>query len=103
MPVKAFLGFEIKYFDIAYDTISYIYVVTAILLMRADLIKQQIELTKIAEVQKEVKKEMQERKKEKKKKEEDNNDVEVGVPDDSEKKEKKKDKPKDPNPEPNEA
>ena len=36
--------FTIKYFNLAYDIISYIYVVTAILMMKSDLIKNKQEL-----------------------------------------------------------
>lgn len=81
--VNLFTGFEIKYFTIAYNAIAYIYVVTAILMIKSDLIKQQIELTKIVEEQKKIKEEKQEepedKEKEKDKKKED-------------KKEKKKEK-----------
>lgn len=58
-------GFEIKYFDIMYRGISYVYVITAIYLIRSALIKQKMELTAIVEKQKEVKEELEEDKKEK--------------------------------------
>lgn len=45
--VNTFTGFYIKYFDIMYTTVSYIYIVAAILSMKSDLIKQQIEIGKI--------------------------------------------------------
>lgn len=45
--VNAFTGFYIKYFDVMYTTVSYIYMVAAILSIRTDLIKQQIEIGKI--------------------------------------------------------
>ena len=54
-------GFEIKYFNIMYRGISYIYVFTAIFLIRQNLIKQQIELTTIVQKQQELKKELEEK------------------------------------------
>ena len=50
-------GFTIKYFDLAYEIISYIYIITAILMIKSDLIKQQIEIGKIVEEQKKVREE----------------------------------------------
>lgn len=47
--VNTFTGFYIKYFDVMYTTISYIYIVAAILSIRQDLIKQQIEIGTINE------------------------------------------------------
>lgn len=65
-----------------YTTIPYIYIVTAILMIRSELIKQQIEIGKIEKVQKIVKQELEdekendednkEKEKKKEKKEEDN-------------------------------
>ena len=49
LVVNTFTGFYIKYFDVMYTTISYIYIVTAILSIRQDLIKQQIEIGTINE------------------------------------------------------
>ncbi len=72
-------GFTIKYFDLAYEIISYIYIITAILMIKSDLIKQQIEVGKIVEEQKKVREE---------KKQEDNEE-EKPKEDKKEKKEKK--------------
>lgn len=47
-------GFYISEFRTIYLLISYVYVVAAILMMKSDVIKQQIEVQKIVEVQKEV-------------------------------------------------
>lgn len=58
-------GFEIKYFNIMYRGISYIYVITAIFLIRQNLIRQQMELTTIVQKQKELKQELEEKEKEK--------------------------------------
>mgnify|MGYP000351692272 CR=1 FL=1 len=74
-------GFTIKYFDLAYEIISYIYIITAILMIKSDLIKQQIEIGKIVEEQKKVREE---------KKQEDNE--EEKPKEDKEEKKEKKDK-----------
>lgn len=58
-------GFEIRYFNIMYRGISYIYVITAIFLIRQNLIRQQMELTTIVQKQKELKQELEEKEKEK--------------------------------------
>ena len=57
-------GFEIKYFNIMYRGISYIYVITAIFLIRQSLIKQQTELTTIVQKQKELKQQLEQKEKE---------------------------------------
>lgn len=71
-------GFYIKLFDIAYNAISYIYIATAMLMIKSDLIKRQMELTQVIKVQKEVQKEAEEENKEDKeeKKEEDKKEKE---------------------------
>ena len=58
-------GFEIKYFNIMYRGIAYIYVITAVFLIRQSLIKQQMELTTIVQKQKELKQQLEEKEKEK--------------------------------------
>lgn len=66
-------GITIKYFEIAYNTISFIYLITVLLIMKSDLIKNTQELQKILEEQKRVKEELErERQEEKEKKEEAN-------------------------------
>ena len=57
-------GFEIKYFNIMYRGIAYIYVITAVFLIRQNLIKQQMELTTIVQKQKELKQQLEEKEKE---------------------------------------
>lgn len=72
IPIKLIIGFNIQYFAIMYTIIPYIYIITAILMIRSELQKQQIEIGKIEKVQKLVKKELEEEKeteKEKKKEE----------------------------------
>ena len=58
-------GFEIKYFNIMYRGISYIYVITAIFLIRSNLLKQKIELTPLVQKQKELKQQLEEEEKNK--------------------------------------
>ena len=71
--ISLFTGFTIKYFEIAYNAIAYIYMITAMLMIKSDLIKQQIEVGKIVEEQKKIreekKKEQEDKEKEKKPKE----------------------------------
>ena len=63
-------GFKIKYFDLAYDIISYIYVVTAILLIKSDGIKNMQEIPIKDKTQEKQKKIVEhQNKREKKKKE----------------------------------
>lgn len=88
--VNTLTGFTIQYFSIMYDVISFIYVITAILIMRNDLAKQDIGLVKEVKIEnkydeetitnEEVEKQKQEKKKKEKKKgkEKINPDVEPG-------------------------
>ena len=68
--VNAFTGFTINYFEIMYTTVASIYIATAILMIRSDVIKKQIELTKIIEEQEKVRAELQRREEEQKEQEE---------------------------------
>lgn len=52
--INLFTGFTIKYFQVMYSTISYIYIVTAILIIKTDFIKRQLELSKILEEQQKI-------------------------------------------------
>lgn len=54
-------GFVIKYFNIMYLLIAYVYIIAAIFMIKYDLIKQSEELQKIIEVQKQVRKEAEEK------------------------------------------
>lgn len=65
--VLVFTGFVIKYFEIMYLLIAYVYIIAAIFMIKYDLIKQTEELQKIIEVQKQVKKDAEERLEEKEK------------------------------------
>lgn len=92
--LETFTGFTIKYFEIMYIGISYIYIITAILMIKSDIMKNQKELAKIIEEQEKIRQELdrkreeeerqkeekerekekeQQRKKEKKENEEKNN------------------------------
>lgn len=69
--VNLLTGFEIKYFQIMYNTISYIYVIVAILMIKTDFINRQVELMKLAQEQMKIKEEMKDQEKEEKQKEDD--------------------------------
>ena len=87
LTVNILTGFEVKYFQWMYTTISYIYVVVAILMIKTQFINQQIELMKIKLEQEKIREETnqqeeqkneepeekQENPEDKDKKEEDNN------------------------------
>lgn len=68
--INGLTGFTIKYFEIMYTTIATIYITAAILMIRSDVIKKQIELTKIIEEQDRVRAELQRREEEQKEQEE---------------------------------
>lgn len=68
--VNILTGFEIIYFGVAYRAISYVYLITAILIMKSDLTKQTIGPIKIEEEKKEIKEEQEKNKEENKEKEE---------------------------------
>ena len=86
--VNAFTGFNVKYFQWMYTTISYIYMIVAILMIKTDLINRQVELMKIVEEQEKVRQELERKKQEDKEKEKE----EKKPKDDENKEEKKKDK-----------
>lgn len=88
--INFFTGFEIKYFQWMYTTISYIYMIVAILMIKADFIHKQVELQKIIEEQKRVKEEMQKREEEKKEEQKDENEEEKEETPEEEKTKKKK-------------
>ncbi len=72
--INTFTGFEIRYFQWMYTSISYIYVVVAILMIKTEIINQRIQLIKLKEIQEqaaleaeeETPKEKQEKKEDKK-------------------------------------
>lgn len=60
--VYSLTGFVIEYFTVMYLAVAYIYLIAAILIIKSDVIKQRLELDKIIEVQKQVKKEIEDQK-----------------------------------------
>lgn len=71
--VNLLTGFKIKYFQLMYSTISYIYVIVAILMIKTDFINRQMELMKIAQEQEKVKEEMKKKEEEEKEKQKEEN------------------------------
>lgn len=59
--VNIFTGYTIKYFQIMYTTIASIYIITAILIIKSNVIKKQLELNKIIEEQERVKQELKQK------------------------------------------
>ena len=86
--VNLIIGFNIIYFDIAYRAISYIYVVTALLIIKSDLTKQNIELNKIVQVQKQIREEKENKEEQEKPEEEEDK---KGEKDNKKEKKKKED------------
>lgn len=70
MMINLSTGFVIKYFDIMYLAITCIYIIAAILMIKSDMIKQQIELSRIISEQEKVKQELARKEQEKKEEEE---------------------------------
>lgn len=79
--LNSFFGIYIEVFDYLSMLIAYIYITAVIYMIKSDLIKQQMELIRIATVQAKVKEQL---------KEEDNKDTEEKDNKDKEKKEKEK-------------
>ena len=67
--VNLFTGFTIKYFQLMYSTISYIYVIVAILMIKTDFINRQMELMKLAQEQEKVREELKKKEEEEQKEE----------------------------------
>jgi len=83
--INSTTGFVIEYFDWMYTAISFIYLITAILMIKSDMIKQQMELLRLEEEQKRIREEQ------KRKEEEEKERLE------QEKREKEKEKEKEKN------
>ena len=60
VAINIFITFNMEYFQVMYVAVAAIYLVAAILILKTEFIKQQFELTKIAEAQEIVKKEIEE-------------------------------------------
>lgn len=93
--VRNLTGFTIQYFSWMYTTISYIYVIVAILMIRTDFINKQVELMKILEEQERVRQQMKWQEEQKKKEEEKNENKDNKDNNDEPKEEKKKSKKKE--------
>lgn len=89
IAINLFTGYTVKYFNWMYTTISYIYMIVAILMIRMDLISKQKELTKLHEEQLKIREELQRQEEEKQKEEENNPKDDNNAPE--EKKKRKKD------------
>ena len=76
ISINTMTGFVINYFGWMYTSISYIYVAVAILMIKAEIINQKIELMKLQAIQEKVVEEAveEETKKEEKSEEEDKNE-----------------------------
>ena len=93
--LNVFFGIYINVFDYLSVLISYIYITAAIYMIRSDLIKQQLELIKLASEQAKIKEEMEKERireeEEKKKMREEQEENEKREKEDKEKQENKKD------------
>lgn len=93
--VNSLTGFTVQYFSWMYTTISYIYVIVAILMIKADFINKQAELMKIIEEQERVRQEMKLREEQKKQEETKNENKDNKDKEEDKKEEKKKTKKKE--------
>jgi hypothetical protein len=55
--VNIFTGFIINYFEVAYNAIAYIYIMTAMMMIKSDLTKEKVMVGKIVQEQKKVREE----------------------------------------------
>lgn len=92
--VNAVTDFTIAYFQVMYISVAFIYLVAAIFILRAEFLKQQGELTKIAKIQEKVNKENEEEE-EKEKEKQDKEKQERKRKDKQEEKKKGKENGKD--------
>lgn len=88
--INVFTGFTIRYFQVMYTAIAYVYIVTAVLMIRADYIKRQLDVQKIESEQEKINDELKSKEEERKRQEE-----KEKVKDKDKKKEKKKSSDKD--------
>ena len=93
IAINIFIPFNMEYFQVMYVSVAAIYLVAAILILKTEVIKQQIELMKIAEAEEIIKREMEE--KERQEKEEKEKEERRKKDKQEEKKEKKKTNKKD--------
>ena len=99
LGINIFTPFTIKYFEPMYISIATIYLIAAILILKSETIKRQMEIIKIQEVQKKVREDMQRReteeKNENKKQGKDKEDENKEKNEQKEEKEKNKEEQKD--------
>lgn len=86
-------GFTIEYFPIVYNVIAYIYIITAILMIKADFITRQQELIKIIEEEQRVKREAEQEEQDKKEEKEEDNTKEDNDKNKDEKEDNQKQEP----------
>ena len=95
--VNTLTGFTIQNFSWMYTTISYIYVIVAIFMIKSDFIDKQAELMKIIEEQEKVRREMilkeEQQKKEEEKENKDNQDKKEPPKEEEKPKKKEKEEP----------
>ncbi|MGN1326638.1 MAG: DUF1189 family protein, partial [Clostridia bacterium] len=91
--LNGFTGYTIKYFQFMYTAISYIYIITAIFIIKSDYIKRQTEVEKIQSEQEKVREEIEAQKR--KKEDEENKKKEEKEREKQKEKERKKDKEKE--------
>lgn len=63
---QTLFGFEIKYFQVMYVTVTYIYIIATILMVKSDLIKRGQELAKIVEEEQRIREELKKQEEEEK-------------------------------------
>ena len=68
--IELFTSFKIKYFEVMYIGVAYIYIIAALSMIRVEIIKNKQELLSIMEEQKRVKEDLERKEKEKKEQEE---------------------------------
>ena len=68
--INTLTGYTITYFPIMYTGVTCIYIFTAILMIKSDIIKKQMELSKIIQEQEKIKEEMARKELERKEEEE---------------------------------
>ncbi len=64
--INIFIKFNMEYFQVMYISVAAIYLVAAILILKTDFIKKQLELMKIKEEEKTIKKDVEENREDKK-------------------------------------
>ena len=91
--LNSLTGFEMKYFEIMYIGIAYIYIVAAIMMIKSDVMKKRQELAQIIEEQARVKQEMERQKEEEERQKEEQRREEEKRKKKEEEKKKEQEKP----------